>query len=92
MSRESFQRNTETAAVLEMERWGARPIILELDIITTLAICGALQLSLRHPQFATRPSAKNIREFVMAIEKQIPPEFPTLHKIIQLGFNPRFDK
>lgn len=39
-------------AQAEMERWGDRPIRLEVDLVTMMIIAGALQLSLRHPAFA----------------------------------------
>lgn len=92
MSRESFQLKTQAEAVAEMERWGDRTIVLQLDIATLLGVVGALQLALRHPQFAQRPSALQVRALIMDLEKQIPAEFPAIKKIINLGFHPRFDQ
>ena len=75
----------------EMARWGNRPIILEMDITRAMVFCGALQLALRHPGFATRPSAGEARSIVFDLANQIPEDFPALRKMIMLGFHSKFD-
>lgn len=92
MSRESFKVKVLAEAEADMLSWGERPLVIDLDITSALAICGALQLALRHPGFAARPSAKQVRAVVNSIEQQIPAEFTGLKKLITLGFHQRFDE
>lgn len=75
----------------EAVRWGARPIVVEFDIGTALAICGALQLALRHPEFKGAGAAAAAYQFVKTMESSIPESFPALRETIGLGFNREFD-
>lgn len=79
------------AAEEEMKRWGDRPLRLDIDITTCLGMIGALQLALRHPGFQKRPSADVVRKLVFAFIRQIPPDYPALKKLMELGFHQRFD-
>lgn len=92
MSRESFKAKLLAEAEQDMRVWGQRPIVMEMDIVTLMSICGALQLALRHPAFKDRPAAKQVRQFVNHCEGQIPPEFGGIKRMIQLGFHQRFDE
>lgn len=92
MSRESFKQKTLAAADADMIAWGERPLVVDMDLTTALAVCGALQLALRHPGFAARPSAAQVRAVVNGIEQQIPAEFPGIKNLIRLGFHQRFDE
>lgn len=75
----------------ELKAWGTRSIAFEIDIGTTLALCGALQLSLRHPEASKQSTAQVVRSLVFDIKSQIPAEFPAIRELIELGFHPRFD-
>jgi hypothetical protein len=79
------------AAESEMKAWGERPLVIEVDIAGALVFCGAMQLALRHPGFAARPSSKLCREIVMELADQVPEDFPALRELIRLGFHQRFD-
>ncbi|MDE2101104.1 MAG: hypothetical protein KGL39_27905 [Patescibacteria group bacterium] len=75
----------------EMERWGERRIVADMDITTLLAMTGALQLALRHPGFSARPSATAVRDLVLQFIEQIPADYPAIRELMRLGFHPRFD-
>lgn len=79
-------------AAEEGKIWGERPIVLHMDLSTTLCMVGALQLSLRHPQHASMRGAKAVRDLVLSICDQVPEEFPAIKEMISLGFHPRFDR
>lgn len=73
--------------------WGERPIVLHMDLSTTLCMVGALQLALRHPKYGTMSGANQVRDLVLAIRDQVPAdEFPAIREMISLGFHPRFDR
>lgn len=67
------------------------PIILQLDITSAMVFCGALQLALRHPGFAGRPSAKACQQIVDQLALSIPEQFEGLKELIRLGGDPYFD-
>lgn len=75
----------------EMQRWGDRPVVLEMNITHAMVFCGALQLALRHEGFAQRPSSSVCRKVVFDLASQIPDDFPALRELIKLGSHPRFD-
>lgn len=74
----------------EVERWGGRPITMDLDIATLLSIVGALQLAMRHPGFKGHAQS-HAYQFVKSIEVAIPEDFPAIKETIGLGFNRDFD-
>jgi hypothetical protein len=75
----------------EAELWGDRPILWQMDLCTAIATCAHLQLALRHSDFAKSPSANQVRTFIMTFQDGIPDSFPTLKRMIGLGFHSRFD-
>jgi len=86
------KRHAMEAAAREMEQWGDRPVILEMDITTAVVMCGALQLALRHPDFAKQKSADAVRTLVFDIAEQISgEEYPAIQELIKMGFHSRFD-
>jgi hypothetical protein len=91
MSRETFKQRVMAEAQADLELWGERPMSLVLDMPTTLRLVGALQLALRHPAFKNSPGGKSVREFVQAVEGQIPEQMTGLHQLIRLGYEQEFD-
>lgn len=65
------------------------PISLVLDRLTVTTIVGALQLALRHPQFAeTQGAAPVIREFIRRVFEAAG---PAMRAAILLGYDPEHD-
>lgn len=77
----------------EMKIWGDRLVRLDVDIQSMLIICGALQLSLRHPTYGSSEASKAVRKFLFMFKEQIGEEqFPALRELIELGFHRKFDQ
>lgn len=84
MTREETQ--LLASAVAEMRRLN-RPVVICLDIASAISLAGAIQLAQRHPEFASKnPGTETIcRDFIDQISARIPPEFPAIKKLIDLG-------
>lgn len=80
------QENQLLAAALgEMARFN-RPVVICLDIASAISLVGAIQLAQRHPEFGSGQAMEKIcREFIEQIAARIPPEFPAIKKLIDLG-------
>lgn len=68
-----------------------RPVIIQTDMVHAIGIIGMLQLSLRHPEAAQRPTGKLVREFVIKLIETIDPEHGELWTLLNRGFNPTWD-
>ncbi|MCI0391872.1 MAG: hypothetical protein MOB07_24280 [Acidobacteria bacterium] len=66
-------------------------MVVPLDFTALPAVIGALQLALRHPEFAPRPSAQIVRRAIRNIQDGLKEE-PVLVALIEMGFNPHYDR
>lgn len=64
---------------------------VHFDMTSLIAIVGALQLAMRHPQFKKRPSAAVIRKIISTLITGIPEEMPATRELARLGDNPKLD-
>jgi len=75
----------------EAHRFGARKIIMDIDLKALLQLAATLQLALQHPEFSKTDSAKFIRSMILDWRDSLPPDMPATKRIIDLGFHQRFD-
>jgi hypothetical protein len=63
------------------------PVVkLTIDVNTAMVIVGALQLALRHPGFAAKPSAKAAKGVAVEIGRQISQIGPNMAEMVALGW------
>lgn len=75
----------------ELKRWGNREINWQLEMSQAVALCGLIQLALRHPGMKNRPSAKLARALIENFVETIPADFPKIRELLMCGFNPACD-
>lgn len=61
------------------------------DLSCLMAVIGALQLSLRHPEFRKKPSAHIVRHIIAHLMAGIPEDMPATRELARLGDNPQYD-
>jgi len=61
------------------------------DMSSLMVVIGALQLSLRHPQFRKSRTGKAIRDIVDKLITGIPEDCPATRELAKLGNNPKHD-
>jgi hypothetical protein len=89
---------TEQAALLaaaqeEMEAIDARGgMQAGMTAMSLMGICAALQLALRHPGFAQKPTAKLVRQWIVEIKEQMGAAgYINVARLIEMGFHKQFD-
>ena len=74
-----------------LKHW-TRPVVLELDINTTIGLIGVCQLALRHPATDSSPTSQRIRQLILSLINHIDPNPESdLHRVLMFGFDPRWD-
>jgi hypothetical protein len=68
------------------------PIEMHIDVLEGLSLLGALQLSLRHPNFKKTTTAKFIDAFARSLQETIVKKAPGLEFLCEAGWNERFDR
>ncbi len=91
MDRAKHQELVE-ASILDARRFGNRPIVWEMDVRGAMNMIGALQLAMRHREFQKSEAAAFVRHYVVNFRDQVAPNYPALARLIDLGFEPRFDQ
>lgn len=66
-----------------------RRIPIDLSVPTVIALTGQLQLALRHP-LNTGPTTALARAFIQQLKNDLT-GMPTVQKVIDMGFDARFD-
>ncbi len=65
-------------------------IILEVDLVTALAVVANIQLATRHPQ-NTGPSRKRAEDFARQLQEGIVKLQPGLSDVLNMGWDPQYD-
>ena len=82
------EKELQAALIKDFE--SGRRINFSLDPCSTMTIVGALQLALRHPQFAlSMGAAPLVREFIRSVFEQAT---PAMREAITLGEDPANDR
>jgi hypothetical protein len=68
-----------------------RPVIIETDMTTALAVIGNLQLAFRHPD-NVGPSRRAAEKLVVELIESIDPEHGYVYDVLMMGFDERFDE
>ena len=68
-----------------------RPVIIETDLTTSLALIGNIQLALRHPA-NNGPSSKLAEGLVVGLIETIDPDHGDVYELLMMGFDERFDE
>jgi hypothetical protein len=74
-----------------MREW-QRPIIIETNITITVGLISMLQLALRHPATAERPTTAIVERFTRNLIEGLDPTHGDFYLFLMLGFNPDFDE
>jgi hypothetical protein len=64
---------------------------IDLGLTELLAIIGALQLALRHPGYADKPTAQTVRNLIAWADVHLM-AFPAIRELIKRGFDPGQDQ
>jgi hypothetical protein len=87
----SDQRKEEIAQRAVAALQENRPVIVETDLTTAVALIGNLQLAFRHPQ-NRGPSRKAAERLVVELIEAIDPEHGAVYEFLMMGFDERFDE
>ena len=73
MNQINDRQKAEILARAQKDLTENRPVIIETDLTTTLAVIGNVQLALRHP-LNTGPSSKAAESFIINLIESIDPQ------------------
>lgn len=87
----SDQHQLCLAATAEIVTRGLTSTLIRSNIAETMAMIGFVQLGLRHPEAADKPSAELARGMITDLISQLSPPGSPLHELLMKGFDPEWD-
>ena len=67
-------------------------ITITIPVTEALGLLGTIQLALRHPQFAQKPTAQWAKRFGESLSEEITSKAPKLKFLCDAGWHKKFDR